>query len=1327
METRNRGTVVGRMQWTRIVCIAACVAVFGSPAKAESLAVGDVQAASELADEAIAVSLLVRTAFPHSVALTGTKTPTPADLVKLGVDHAVLLELARHKTGLGVTISIADRAGAIAVFEVHAGDGDVSSLADQVDTRIVDATHAERAPPLAQIGLVVLRPFAEAVRQEHDPASAIAALQDADPATAQIVTAITPALHDLVRAAPTAAAQMFVARAINARDLIDAFLNKDPKDGSPTSQLAAVVRAAAALDGTNTPAAEAALGKVTTPEANLVRAEIAEHRDNLPILNTLLADALKSPKQQRVALALASRIATNHLVAVKLTVLDLAERPTTSPWVAVRVGASAVESKVEVVRGLGLVHPRELTTATNLRVAAELAEHLDELPKATAARLTAELAMRRADGNEAAAIDAYLVAAPEDTRAQLYKALLEKEIKPPPKSTPAPVVLKPEAGSASPPVVAPIKHRPQKSEPESSLIDDLLTLPVLVGAGAVFLLLVILLVMVVKRRGARQVEQPREPPMIGLRIVVEAEPAAGIGVWTTDRRRRVITDAAGEASLDLPPGRHEIRFDFNGETFTRSVVIGTERTQRLVVDLRRSTGLASNADHIEPAARNVEPAIPDRRTEEATTPVTHTPPSIPPIETATLLGHADTATIDIPVDDPEPEPEPEPEPAPPPAKRASMFEVANPGTVPGHMPATLKTPAPAVAPVAKPEPPKQPSLTPTIKYNAPPPEPVRTPTPVPKPELIKPTPTPAPMAMPEPIKSKPEPVKPMAMPEPIKSTPTPPPMAKHPTPVPKAPPLVFSDAVEPPKAKQATPAPKAPEQPTKATGPTPAIKQTPVAKPLDSTRNTGSTPKLDPLAVAAAKSEVKPEVELDQGPFGATAGPAKRPSAPAKPAPKGSAAKRGLDTPMEFELSVAGAPLMALESELPVAPDYGLAPAGAPAANATPPVMDFEHEDSSSDTHAVDDDTRVKTAVRKQNESASEDLPTDMHKAAPAARTEDSVAAPPPVRPRTETGDLEDLPGEPTAITPMDLPESENTAPLAGDATSVTGMALGLDDLDDADDSGEPTSVSKQAPQGRHSEVHRPPAPAAAPVAPIQDTLSRPVGPPRLGGRYLRFNEIQRGPTGTVFRGYDERTKRDVGIEAMPPVVDPIASSSLVTALAKLEHDNLVRVFELVVHAGKPYLITEPLAGKSLDQHIIERGAYPWLEAVGLMDEVCKGLEYAHERSILHRAIRPGVIVLQGKTPKLGGFAIAPDLDDPSHIAPEVVGGARPDKRSDIYAIGATLFQCLTGRAPTDKHALPKVPLKLQILVDTMLSKLPADRPSTVAEVRDSFKNLLDF
>jgi serine/threonine-protein kinase len=212
-----------------------------------------------------------------------------------------------------------------------------------------------------------------------------------------------------------------------------------------------------------------------------------------------------------------------------------------------------------------------------------------------------------------------------------------------------------------------------------------------------------------------------------------------------------------------------------------------------------------------------------------------------------------------------------------------------------------------------------------------------------------------------------------------------------------------------------------------------------------------------------------------------------------------------------------------------------------------------------------------------------------------------------------------------------------------------------------------------------------------------------------------------------VFRGYDERNRRDVGIEALPPVLDPIASASLVTSLAKFEHANLVHVYELIVHAGKPYLITEPLAGKSLDQHIIDRGVYPWLEAVGLMDEVCAGLEYAHERSMLHRAIRPAVIIMQGKAAKLGGFAIAPDLTDADFVAPDVLSGAAPGRRSDIYAIGATLFQCLTGRSPSKDHELSNVPMKLQQLVDSMLAKTANDRPATVKDVRVSFKGLLDF
>jgi serine/threonine protein kinase len=284
-----------------------------------------------------------------------------------------------------------------------------------------------------------------------------------------------------------------------------------------------------------------------------------------------------------------------------------------------------------------------------------------------------------------------------------------------------------------------------------------------------------------------------------------------------------------------------------------------------------------------------------------------------------------------------------------------------------------------------------------------------------------------------------------------------------------------------------------------------------------------------------------------------------------------------------------------------------------------------------------------------------------------------------------------DLPNEPSAVTLVD------TKAAANDTESITAVRQ-IPDL-----------------------VAPPPPPAPAPTP-------RPTLPPgaRRLGRFIAEGPVARGPSGPVFRSRDDNDGRDVHIETMPSDLDLVTATAAIAQLAKLEHVNLVRVFELVVHAGRAYLVREPLTGRSLFQHVKERKTLPWLEAVGVGDQLCAGLELLHERSIFHRAIRPAWIVVEKKTIKLGGMAIAAGIHDRAWIAPEVIAGGEPDPRSDIYGVGAILYHCLTGEPPGSSPMVHQGPKELQSLVAAMLAKAPADRPASVTGLRNSFKELFE-
>ncbi len=147
-----------------------------------------------------------------------------------------------------------------------------------------------------------------------------------------------------------------------------------------------------------------------------------------------------------------------------------------------------------------------------------------------------------------------------------------------------------------------------------------------------------------------------------------------------------------------------------------------------------------------------------------------------------------------------------------------------------------------------------------------------------------------------------------------------------------------------------------------------------------------------------------------------------------------------------------------------------------------------------------------------------------------------------------------------------------------------------------------------------------------------------------------------------------------------------------------IEHANLV----------KPGTRPE---GKSLAAMLAERGALPWLEAVGLIDQICAGLAHAHAHGVVHGGVQPATIYVAGRVARLGDFHI---VNKPPYAPPDR-SGAPAD---DLYAIGTTLGEMLgAGDAPP----------RLAELVAALRWPTAAGRPPSIADVRTAFKALFDF
>lgn len=211
-------------------------------------------------------------------------------------------------------------------------------------------------------------------------------------------------------------------------------------------------------------------------------------------------------------------------------------------------------------------------------------------------------------------------------------------------------------------------------------------------------------------------------------------------------------------------------------------------------------------------------------------------------------------------------------------------------------------------------------------------------------------------------------------------------------------------------------------------------------------------------------------------------------------------------------------------------------------------------------------------------------------------------------------------------------------------------------------------------------------------------------------------------------------------------------------AAASLNHNNIVRVITIGSYNGRPYIVNEFIKGKTLKDALTQRGKFSIEEALEIMYQLCNAVLYAHQHNVVHRDIKPqNVYLLNDGTIKLGDFGIA-TFTNGAHVtrseivvgsvhylAPELSQGNVATPQSDIYALGITFYELITGRLPFDadspvmvalKHIKEKFPSprkynsKTPQIVEKMITKCcakhPTDRYRTVHTLRDEIKKCID-
>lgn len=265
-----------------------------------------------------------------------------------------------------------------------------------------------------------------------------------------------------------------------------------------------------------------------------------------------------------------------------------------------------------------------------------------------------------------------------------------------------------------------------------------------------------------------------------------------------------------------------------------------------------------------------------------------------------------------------------------------------------------------------------------------------------------------------------------------------------------------------------------------------------------------------------------------------------------------------------------------------------------------------------------------------------------------------------------------------------------------------------------------------------------------------------------IDDRYRVIRALGEGGMAVVYLAEDIISNKEVAVkiikeETMKNPVNLTRFEREARAAASLNHQNIVRVINLGTHDNRPYMVNEFIKGKTLRDTLNVRGKFSFLEACDIMYQLCSAVLFAHQHGVIHRDIKPqNVFITVDGMVKLGDFGIA-TFQNGSHVtrsevvvgsvhylAPEISQGNPATPQSDIYALGITFFELITGRVPFDdesavtvalKHIKekfpsvrkfnPKTPACLEKVIVKACAKSPLDRYRSVFDMRRDIEKIL--
>jgi tRNA A-37 threonylcarbamoyl transferase component Bud32 len=217
--------------------------------------------------------------------------------------------------------------------------------------------------------------------------------------------------------------------------------------------------------------------------------------------------------------------------------------------------------------------------------------------------------------------------------------------------------------------------------------------------------------------------------------------------------------------------------------------------------------------------------------------------------------------------------------------------------------------------------------------------------------------------------------------------------------------------------------------------------------------------------------------------------------------------------------------------------------------------------------------------------------------------------------------------------------------------------------------------------------------------------------PPFRIGKYEILSELGRGAMGTVYKARDPRLDRLVAVKMMSEelLIEEEMRGRFqreARSAANLQHPNIVTIYDFgeLEGEGSPYIVMELLEGTSLASLMEMKKPERLEEKISIVSQICRGLDYAHKRGVIHRDVKPGNIqVVPNGTAKVLDFGIALGegstiktktglvMGTPNYMAPEQISSDVVDHRADMWAVGVILYELLSGERPFTATTIPSL------------------------------------